>query len=145
MKGGSEDADAGLALGTQVLRKLVKALRPGGWLLTDLWNAEVVLADPPRAEVRTKKARGLELTQSIAPKLDRERRAVRLDYDIVVKGGADLRFTESLEMYLHDLSSLRASLGLLGFGDIRLFDRRHFPADADAKSWHVWLAARKDR
>jgi SAM-dependent methyltransferase len=128
-----------------VLSALSARLRPGGWLLTDLWNCKVVLADPPRPEVRKKSVLDLELTQTIRPVLDPASRCVTLNYEIDVQGRVARRFTERITMHLHALDELQSSLERTGFTDVHIYDRRHFPSYATDKSWQVWLTASRER
>jgi SAM-dependent methyltransferase len=127
------------------LSALSTRLRPGGWLLADLWNGKVVLGDPPRSEVRRKSIHDLDLSQAIRPELDPVARCVTLNYEIDVRGRIARHFTEQIRMYLHMLDELQFALEQRGFTHIRTYDRRHFPANATDKSWHVWLSASKER
>lgn len=121
---------------------LAARLKPGSWFVTDLWNGEMVLRDPPRPETREKKYGTTGVTQEITPVLDVHAETVRLSYNIkVAQEGSIERFTEELTMHVWRLSELQNMLKRAGFVDVEFRDRRGFPAPADDGSWHVWMRA----
>ncbi len=124
------------------IHALAARLKPGAWFLTDLWNGELVLRDPPRPEIREKKHGTTMVRQEITPVLDTKAGTVRLSYNIEVSRSDSVeRFTEDLTMHVWRLDELEHMLEEAGFTDIDFRDRRAFPAVATAGSWHVWMRA----
>lgn len=127
------------------LAGVARTLKPGATFAADIWNAEAVLADPPRAEVREKHVAGKTIRQKIEPTLYEAPRRVRLHYDIAISGGAEpaKHFTEDIELSLCPRAELDALLLAAGFQDIAYHDYRRFPAPATPQSWRVWLSCRR--
>jgi SAM-dependent methyltransferase len=124
------------------IEALAARLKSGSWFVTDLWNGELVLRDPPRPETREKKDRTTSVRQEITPVLDAQAGTVRLSYNIAVaQKGSIERFTEELTMHVWRLRELEYMLKEAGFTDIEFRDRRRFPAAANDGSWHVWMRA----
>lgn len=124
------------------IEALAARLKPGSWFVTDLWNGELVLRDPPRPETRQKKHGATNVRQEITPTLDAQAGIVRLSYNIdVAREGSIERFTEELVMHVWRLSDLEYMLKASGFTDIEFRDRRSFPTAANDGSWHVWMRA----
>ncbi|MBN9486383.1 MAG: class I SAM-dependent methyltransferase [Alphaproteobacteria bacterium] len=125
-----------------LIEALAARLKPGSWFVTDLWNGELVLLDPPRPETREKKCGMTSVRQEITPVLDALAGTVRLSYNIEVEQkGSIERFTEELTMHVWRLSELTSMMKQAGFSDIEFRDRRDFPAAANEGSWHVWMRA----
>jgi SAM-dependent methyltransferase len=119
-------------------------LKTGGFFITDLWNAEAVLADPPRPEVRKKQVGSTAVTQSIAPHLDPGKKTVQLDYDVTISIGARQEtFSEAIQMHLWDLRELTAMLREAGLTEVTFWDRRQPSRQATSSSWHVWMHTTK--
>lgn len=126
------------------LKALAGRLKPGAWFVTDLWNGELVLRDPPRPETREKKHGTTHVRQEITPVLDTEAGTVRLSYNIeVAQKGSIERFADELTMHVWRLSELEHMLKEADFTNIEFRDRRRFPAAANDGSWHVWMRATK--
>ena len=124
------------------IEALAARLKPGSWFVTDLWNGELVLRDPPHPETREKKHGTTNVRQEITPVLDAEAGTVRLSYNIeVAQKGSIERFTEELIMHVWRLGELEYMLKEAGFTDIEFRDRRGFPEGANDRSWHVWMRA----
>jgi SAM-dependent methyltransferase len=124
------------------IEALAARLKPGSWFVTDLWNGELVLLDPPRPETREKKHGTTSVRQEITPILDTLTGTVRLSYNIeVAQKGSTECFIEELIMHVWRLSELENMLKQAGFADIEFRDRRGFPAAANDGSWHVWMCA----
>jgi SAM-dependent methyltransferase len=124
------------------IEALAARLKSGSWFVTDLWNGELVLRDPPHPETREKNHGTTRVRQEITPVLDSQAGTVRLSYDIeVAQKGSTEHFTEELTMHVWRLSELEHMLQEAGFTDIEFRDRRRFPAVADDGSWHVWMRA----
>jgi SAM-dependent methyltransferase len=126
------------------IEALAARLKPGSWFLTDLWNGELVLRDPPRPETREKKHGTTNVRQEITPMLDAEAGTVRLSYNIeVAQEGSIERFADELTMHVWRLSELEHMLEEAGFTNIEFRDRRRFAEGANDSSWHVWMRATK--
>jgi predicted O-methyltransferase YrrM len=126
----------------EFLDAISSRLKPGCSFVTDLMNGEAVLADPPRAETRTKRIDDANISQQICPFLDVVRMTLDLNYTISVTRRANVdTFSEKLKMYLWRLDELQVILGKVGFRDVQFWDRRKFPAPATDTSWQVWMRA----
>ena len=124
------------------LRALSSRLVPGAWFVTDMWNGDAVLRDPPRGEIRDKTFGPTTIQQKITPTVDAIARTVTLGYEIDFRQGGNIeRFAEELKLYIWPLSDLEARLVEAGFTDIQFWDWRRFPAPATPDSWRVWLRA----
>jgi SAM-dependent methyltransferase len=117
------------------LAALALRMTPGAPFVTDLWNADAVRLDPPRAE-RREKAAGL--VQEIRPEVRGER--VTLNYRITA---GKKSFQERLELRLWSAGELGEMLSQAGFGDMAFRDYRDVRAGATEKSWKMWLRATK--
>lgn len=117
------------------LAALAQRMTPGAPFVTDLWNADAVRLDPPRAE-RREKAGGL--VQEIRPEVDGER--VTLHYRITAGGKS---FQERLELRLWSAGELSEMLAQAGFRDVTFRDYGDVRASATEKSWKMWLRAEK--
>ncbi|MDP1601634.1 MAG: class I SAM-dependent methyltransferase, partial [Legionella sp.] len=69
------------------LRALSARLVPGAWFVTDMWNGDAVLRDPPRCETRNKTAGTTTIQQKITPAIDAAAGAVTLGYEIDIDQG----------------------------------------------------------
>jgi len=124
------------------LRALSARLVPGAWFVTDMWNGDAVMRDPPRSETREKTFGTATIQQKITPTLDPVARAVTLGYEIEVRrDGAIESFAEELKLYVWLLSDLEEMLWEAGFTDVQFWDWRRFPAPAVRDSWRVWMRA----
>lgn len=123
---------------------LAARLKPGAWFLADLWNGDVVLADPPLHETRHKANGSTRIRQDITPRLDAHAGTLALRYEIDVEQGADVEhFSEQLLMHVWPLSDVERTFRVAGFDDIDFRDRRRFPAKIAGDSWHAWMHAKK--
>ena len=117
-------------------------LVPGAWFVTDMWNGDAVLRDPPRCETRQKTAGTTTIQQKITPVLDPAAGAVTLGYEIDVRRGGNIEsFAEELKLYIWPLSDIEEVLAAAGFTDVQFWDWRRFPAPAARDSWRVWMRA----
>ena len=124
------------------LRALSARLVPGAWFVTDMWNGDAVLRDPPRCETRNKTAGTTTIQQKITPALDAAARAVTLGYEIDVRQGGNIEsFAEELKLYIWPLSDIKEMLVEAGFRDVQFWDWRRFPEPAARDSWRVWMRA----
>ncbi len=123
---------------------LSQRLKPGAPFIADLWNGAAALHDPPLEELREKIAGAARVVQRIRPDLDRDRRMVTLNYDISLeRDGTVQAFRERLVLFLWLREELAAMLGKAGFTDIAFQDFRSYREPATARSWRLWLRARR--
>lgn len=126
------------------LHALAQRLKPGAPFVADLWNGAAALQDPPRDELREKMAGSVRVVQRIRPELDLDRRMVTLNYDIsLADAGGTQSFRERLVLFLWLQEELAAALRLAGFTDVNFFDYRSWQEPATARSWRLWLRARR--
>lgn len=119
-------------------------LKTGGFFITDLWNADAVIADPPRPEVRRKQIGSTAVTQSISPLLDARQKTVQLDYEVVIRtANSQETFAETIKMHLWSLRELKAMLSEVGLDQVDFRDRRQPSSQATDLSWQVWMHATK--
>jgi SAM-dependent methyltransferase len=124
------------------LKALSSRLVSGAWFVTDMWNGDAVMSDPPRGEIRDKTFGATTIQQKITPTVDISARAVTLGYEIDVRQGGNIeRFAEVLKLYIWSLSDLEEMLVEVGFTDVQFWDWRRFPAPAARDSWRVWMRA----
>jgi SAM-dependent methyltransferase len=124
------------------LKALSARLVPGAWFVTDMWNGDVVMREPPRRETRDKTFGTTTIRQKIVPTIDARARTVTLGYEIDVRqGGTNERFAEELKLYIWPMSDLEKMLVEAGFTDVQFWDWRRFPAPATDDSWRVWMRA----
>jgi predicted O-methyltransferase YrrM len=124
------------------LEALSARLRPGAWFVTDLWNGDAVMRDPPRRETRNKTHGAMAIQQAITPALDVSSNTVTLAYQIDIRNGDGIEsFAEELKLYIWPLSDLEGMLGEAGFSDVQFWDYRRFPDVATSDSWRVWMRA----
>lgn len=124
------------------LKALSARLVPGAWFVTDMWNGDAVLRDPPRCETRNKTVGASTIRQTIRPALDAAARTVTLDYDIeVCRSGHVESFAEMIKLYIWPLSDIEVMLVEAGFADVQFWDWRRFPSPAAHDSWRVWMRA----
>jgi len=124
------------------LKSLSARLLPGAWFVTDMWNGDAVLRDPPRSEIRSKTIGTTNIRQKITPALDADARTVTLDYEIDVRqGGHTESFAEELKLYIWPMSDIEKLLVKAGFRDVQFWDWRTFPAPATGDSWRIWMRA----
>jgi len=124
------------------LEALSARLRPGAWFVTDLWNGDAVVRDPPRRETRNKIHGTMAIQQAIAPTLDIPSSTVALAYQVDIRDGDNSEsFSEELKLYIWKLSDLEKMLAQVGFSGIQFWDCRKFPAAATNDSWQVWMRA----
>lgn len=124
------------------LKALSARLAPGAWFVTDMWNGDAVMRDPPRCETRNKTFGSMTIQQKITPTVDVAAREVTLGYAIDVhQGGTMERFAEELKLYIWALGDLKEMLVEAGFSDVQFWDWRRFPEPAAPDSWRVWMRA----
>jgi predicted O-methyltransferase YrrM len=124
------------------IKALSARLAPGAWVVTDMWNGDAVMRDPPRCETRDKSFGTTMIRQKITPTVDAVARVVTLGYEIDVRQGGNIEcFTEELKLYIWPLSDVEGMLVEAGFTDIQFWDWRRFPAPAARDSWRVWMRA----
>ena len=124
------------------LKALGARLVPGAWFVTDMWNGDAVLRDPPRCETRNKEVGTTTVRQKISPALNAATSAVTLSYEIeVCQSGHTESFAEELKLCIWPLSEIKELLMAAGFTDIQFWDWRRFPAPATSDSWRVWMRA----
>jgi predicted O-methyltransferase YrrM len=124
------------------LEALSSRLRPGAWFVTDFWNGDAVMRDPPRRETRNKIHGTMAIQQTIAPTLDIPSNTVTLAYQLDIRDGdSSESFAEELKLYIWPLGDLEALLAKAGFADMQFWDCRKFPATATSDSWQVWMRA----
>lgn len=125
-------------------KALAARLKPGAWFLADLWNGDVVLADPPLHETRHKVNGTTKIRQEITPRLDADAGTLALRYEIDIEQGADVEhFSELLLMHVWPLADVERKFRAAGFDEIDFRDRRRFPAKIAGDSWHAWMYAKK--
>ena len=126
------------------LRALSARLVPGAWFVTDMWNGDAVMRDPPRCEIRNKTFGTTTVQQRITPAIDNATRAVTLGYEIDVRQGSNTEhISEELKLHVWPLRDIEEMLAKAGFTDIQFWDWRRFPAAAARDSWRVWMRAIK--
>lgn len=124
------------------LKAMSARLVPGAWLVTDMWNGDAVMRDPPRCETRNKTVGTTTIQQKITPAFDAAAGIVTVNYEIDVDhDGSIERFAEALKLHIWPLSDLEGMLGEAGFSEIQFWDWRQFPAPANGLSWRVWMRA----
>jgi SAM-dependent methyltransferase len=121
---------------------LAARLLPGAWFITDIWNGDAVLRDPPRCEIRNKTQGATTVRQAITPTLDVTSGQVTLGYEIDIRHGASIeRFSEDLKLYIWPSSELIGALRKAGFAKVEFWDYRQFPRHAKPDSWRMWMRA----
>lgn len=124
------------------LKALSARLAPGAWFVTDMWNGDAVMRDPPRSETRNKTFGTTTIQQKITPAVDAAAGAVTLGYEIDIDQGGNIEhFAEALKLYIWPLSDVEEMLVEAGFSDVQFWDWRRFPAPAARDSWRVWMRA----
>jgi SAM-dependent methyltransferase len=124
------------------LSALAARLKTGAPFVADLWNGAAALADPPRPEVREKRAGSARVVQRIAPTLDQKARRLTLAYEIDIDNGdSQAHFHETLELYLWLQEEIADLLAQTGFHKIAFYDYARFPMPATDRSWRIWLHA----
>ncbi|MBX9945508.1 MAG: class I SAM-dependent methyltransferase [Reyranella sp.] len=124
------------------LGALAARLAPGAWFVTDLWNGDAVVRDPPRHETRNKTVGITAIRQEISPTVDLGLNTVTLAYDIDIRRCDGIEhFAEELKLYIWPLHDLEGMLLDAGFSNVQFWDCRRFPAAATRDSWRVWMRA----
>ena len=129
---------------THLFAQTAQRLKPGAPFLFDMWHAECVLYEPPRATTRSKDydnhvGKG-RVIQSITPTLDAAQRNVTLHYAIEIDGQG---FVETIALHLWQRDEIVSALQHAGFTDVAFFDGRAYPQAATKQSWALWVTARK--
>jgi SAM-dependent methyltransferase len=123
------------------LQRLSSHLKVGAPFITDLWNREAVMLDPPVMEERNKTVNGREVVQKINPSLNKRTNTVELNYEITIDN--NISFEETLTLYLWSRDELEFLFNKFEMIDAQWWDYRLFPRQASKESWKVWLKVNK--
>jgi SAM-dependent methyltransferase len=126
------------------LNQLNSKLIPGGLLILDSWNREVVMKDPPQKTTRNYFFAGKEYLRIVSPSTTDDFLTTRLVIELVDVGLSQVIKSEEHIMRAYSSNELSEYLSEIGFKNIRIFQTTNWNLEPTELSWRFGLSAVKD-